>query len=217
MYSSVGQPLSIELCMTDLTHNHRRFFISTFQKEVKMTAFHCAIPITNLKRGVWMNLCIDLVSLLSDNFKGQAFRSLDSISLLGTFRIRRVFTLKRPPPDTTGDDYGEPNMPFNTEPIPKALQFPVGVPHFNQVLNMSRLVYLLQGASRPTRPTPLPESHSPLPNVAFGRTIESHKAQPVVHKSKPPPVLPPIEEHRTTNKKQIPSVSQQVRLFDCFW
>lgn len=95
--------------MTDLNNNKRRFIISSFNKEYKNTALHVMLPFTAVKRGVWLNLCLDLVSLISDCFKGQSFRSLDTIILSGVFRLRKIFSMKCQPPDTTGE-YGMDNL-----------------------------------------------------------------------------------------------------------
>nr|KAJ3422154.1 hypothetical protein HK105_000938 [Polyrhizophydium stewartii] len=134
IYCATGQPLSIELCISDLSNNHRRFFFSTAHREIKTTALHCGIPLAIVKR-----------SMISDNYKGHAFRSLDGITILGTFRLRRIFTLKQQPPDTTGDDFEEP-LRFdlrNIETLPKSLDFPLGVTHLTQVINMHRIQYAL--------------------------------------------------------------------------
>ncbi|KAL2913500.1 hypothetical protein HK105_206960 [Polyrhizophydium stewartii] len=176
IYCATGQPLSIELCISDLSNNHRRFFFSTAHREIKTTALHCGIPLAIVKRSMWLNLTIDLVSLISDNYKGHAFRSLDGITILGTFRLRRIFTLKQQPPDTTGDDFEEP-LRFdlrNIETLPKSLDFPLGVTHLTQVINMHRIQYALAEQQTSSRDHPPaaegpPTTHASLPNIAFGR------------------------------------------------
>ncbi|KAI8930032.1 hypothetical protein BC831DRAFT_164348 [Entophlyctis helioformis] len=197
IFSPAGQPLSIELLITDLNQNHRRFFISTAHRELKVTALHCGIPLVNIKRGVWINLCLDMVSLVSDNYRGQMFRSLDGISILGTFRLRRVFTLKNQPPDTTGDDFQEP-ITFhynNVEAIPSSLNFPYGVNHMTQVINMHRVLHALaehaaikENHMHQSEAAALPQqsgsSGSILPQIAFGRTIDMPLRPPGGSKTK---------------------------------
>jgi hypothetical protein len=139
--------MSIELCVSDLGRNHRRFFISHAHKELKQTALHVNLPLAGIIQGIWITLCIDLASLVSDNFKDQTFKSLDTLSLSGTFRLRKVFTLKHRPYDTTGEDTNH-NQP--TENIPKVLQFPMGVTSVTQVLTVDRLL----DASRREKGTP---------------------------------------------------------------
>ncbi len=70
----------------------------------------------------WVNLCIDLGSLVSGLFKAQSYKSLEGVSIGGSCIIRRVFTLKSSPPDTTGT---EVSPPF--EEIPRAYQMPTSV------------------------------------------------------------------------------------------
>ncbi|KAI9011203.1 hypothetical protein BC832DRAFT_590446 [Gaertneriomyces semiglobifer] len=132
-----GQPFSLELCITDLERNHRRFFLSTAHRDVKVTALHVTLPLSSLVRGMWLNFCIDLISLVSDNFRGHSFRSLDTLQIGGTFRLRKVFTLSKRPPDTTGFDFTHP-MDLPVE-IPRNMDFPANVDHMAQIITMSRI------------------------------------------------------------------------------
>lgn len=102
VYVPVGQPLSVELRITDLNQNSRRFFLSSGIKEANITALHSSIPLT-VKRGIWNNLCFDMGNMVSQAFPGFAFASLNAITLSGTLKLRKVFTTKSRPPDTTGD------------------------------------------------------------------------------------------------------------------
>ena len=129
--------MAIELCVSDLSRNHRRFFMSTSHKELKQTALHVNLPLAGIIQGCWITLCIDLASLVSDNFRDQTFKALDTISLSGTFRLRKVFTLKNRPFDTTGEDANGSQI---SNHLPKALQFPVGVTSVTQVINVDRLL-----------------------------------------------------------------------------
>lgn len=52
----------------------------------------------------WLNLCLDLVSLVSETWRGETYKMLDSISISANCRIRKIFTMKIQPPDTVGDD-----------------------------------------------------------------------------------------------------------------
>ncbi|KAI9334773.1 hypothetical protein BDR26DRAFT_866747 [Obelidium mucronatum] len=142
IFVGVAQHVAIELCVSDLNQSKRRFFISTAAKETKNTALHVTLPLGFLKRGVWLNLCFDLLSLVGDTFKGQTFRCLDSIALSGTFRLRKVFTMKLPPPDTTDDyDVYDKNITstLGLDCIPKTLQYGIGIDHVTQVINLHRI------------------------------------------------------------------------------
>ncbi|KAH6568005.1 hypothetical protein BASA60_008837 [Batrachochytrium salamandrivorans] len=200
LYVPNGQPFSIELSVSDLNGNQRRFFLSTAHKEIKSTALHCGIPLGAIKRGVWLNICLDMASLVSDNYHGQSFRSLDSIALLGIFRLRRIFTLLKQLPDTTGEEYEEPKriLLYNIEYLPRALDFPVGVSYINQVLNMHRISYSAIGAQMDTKESR--QAHNAvvatmsvrsLPNVAFGKHTDIQV--PPLGKSKSRATLTPIK------------------------
>ena len=52
----------------------------------------------------WLNLALDMVSLVGEAWTSQTFRSVDQLSVSANCRLRRVFTMKSQPPDTTDDD-----------------------------------------------------------------------------------------------------------------
>ena len=79
-----------------------------------------------------MNLCFDLDSLVSGLFKGQLFKSLEGVIIGGSCLIRRVFTLKSPPPDTTVESAVTDGPPFDE--IPQVYQMLTGVTVQTQVL-----------------------------------------------------------------------------------
>ena len=68
---------------------------------------HAKVPLPAglLCPGVWINLCLDLRNLAAKGFPGSDARFLmcDSISIAGICKIRKVFTLRDPPPDMVGD------------------------------------------------------------------------------------------------------------------
>ncbi|ORY39914.1 hypothetical protein BCR33DRAFT_378244 [Rhizoclosmatium globosum] len=142
IFVGVAQHMTIEICVSDLNQSKRRFFISTAAKETKNTALHVTLPLGFLKRGVWLNLCFDLLSLVGDSFRGQTFRCLDSIAISGNYRLRKVFTMKLPPPDTTDDyDLYDENIQstLGLDCIPKTLQYGIGIDHVTQVINLHRI------------------------------------------------------------------------------
>ncbi|XP_038821394.1 uncharacterized protein C3orf67 homolog [Salvelinus namaycush] len=87
---------STELVITDLGHLKRRLYLSTVHKEFSATPLHARIPL-GLKRNVWCNMCIDLVSFTSELFKGAGFLSLDGITVSASCKLRRIFTMKTEP------------------------------------------------------------------------------------------------------------------------
>lgn len=68
--------LSIELCITDLNNNHRRFLASTANREVKITALHVTLPLTVVKRGVVCCLKVPFWKMILED---------DSLTLLFVF------------------------------------------------------------------------------------------------------------------------------------
>ena len=56
----------------------------------------------------WLNLCVDMRSLMNDAWSEASFGSLEGITITGCCRLRRIFTMRRQAPDTTDDDGGGP-------------------------------------------------------------------------------------------------------------
>ncbi|XP_013987794.1 protein CFAP20DC [Salmo salar] len=128
---------STELVITDLGHLKRRLYLSTVHKEFSATPLHARIPL-GLKRNIWCNMCIDLVSFTSELFKGAGFLSLDGITVSASCKLRRIFTMKTEPAGASdGDLYIGGNGPLDS--IPRSCQFPPDVHQVIQVKNMERL------------------------------------------------------------------------------
>ncbi|XP_054451060.1 protein CFAP20DC isoform X3 [Pteronotus mesoamericanus] len=142
IYIPLGQDFSTELLITDLGNIKRRLYLSTVHKELSSTPLHAKIPLFMIKRKIWCNLCIDLVAFTSEIFKGAVFQSLDGIIVSANCKLRKIFTLKYKPQDTTDKDAGY-GVPFPTdEPtdiIPRSCQLMTDVPQVTQLLNMTKL------------------------------------------------------------------------------
>lgn len=52
----------------------------------------------------WLNLCVDLVSIVGETWRGQTYRSIESVCVSANCKLRRIFTLKSQPPDTAEDE-----------------------------------------------------------------------------------------------------------------
>ena len=52
----------------------------------------------------WLNLCLDMVSLVGETWSGQTYRAIDHITVSANCKLRRIFTMKSQPPDTTDDN-----------------------------------------------------------------------------------------------------------------
>ena len=131
-----------ELAVTDLSSIKKRIMLSTSFKDVSMTPLHAKIPLMILRRGVWANLCLDLVSFVEETWKGQSFRSLESIAISAVCKVKRLFTMKAPPIDTSGDDQLYGIGDGDSEPatfIPRHLQLPPDVTSVTQTVNISKV------------------------------------------------------------------------------
>lgn len=121
IFIPLGHSFSFELGVTDLAQNKRRIFFSLSQKDITVTPLHAKFPLTVLCLGTWLNLCLDLNSLVGETFSGQTFRALESITLTANCRVKKVFTLKVPPEDNSSDDHNFTSYD-KTEPLPRGLQ-----------------------------------------------------------------------------------------------
>lgn len=114
--------LALELAVVDGGGCRRRIQLSTSLREISASPLNARVPLAGvLVTDQWVNLCVDVVSMVTGLFKGQSFKSLEGISLGGTCSLRRVFTLRAPPPDTTGHTHFM-NDDETTEEIPRACQ-----------------------------------------------------------------------------------------------
>ncbi|KAF6098708.1 hypothetical protein HJG60_001835 [Phyllostomus discolor] len=142
IYIPLGQDFSTELLITDLGNIKRRLYLSTVHKELSSTPLHAKIPLFMIKRKIWCNLCIDLVAFTTEIFKGAVFQSLDGIIVSANCKLRKIFTLKSKPQDTTDKDAGY-GVSFptveHTDIIPRSCQLTTDVPQVTQLLNMTKL------------------------------------------------------------------------------
>ncbi|KAK0147084.1 hypothetical protein N1851_004519 [Merluccius polli] len=126
---------SIELIITDSTHLKKRLYFSTVHKEFSATPLHARIPFVSLKQNIWCNLCIDLVSFTGELFKMAAFQTLDGIAVCANCKLRRIFTMKKEPTDTSDGDnlFSESGL---RDVVPRSCQFPQDVRHVTQMFSM---------------------------------------------------------------------------------
>ncbi|XP_069062642.1 protein CFAP20DC [Pleurodeles waltl] len=138
----LGQDFSTELLITDLGNIKRRLYLSTVHKELSTTPLHAKIPLFIIKRKIWCNLCIDLVSFTCGVFKGAVFQSLDGIIVSANCKLRKIFTMKLKPQDTSEEDdiYGTSfTADEPTDVIPRNCQFTTDVLQVTQLLDMSKM------------------------------------------------------------------------------
>ena len=119
LFVPVGHPFSFEIAVTDHAQNKRRIFFSSNVKDISVTPLHAKFPLTLLNVGSWLNMCLDLESLVSDTFSGPKFRAVESFTVTANCRLKKVFTLRAPPADTSEGDLVQY---ANSEPLPRNLQ-----------------------------------------------------------------------------------------------
>ncbi|XP_064632404.1 protein CFAP20DC-like [Lineus longissimus] len=132
-----GQDFSLDVGLTDLQNNKRRLVFSTSHKEVSLTPLHAKIPLTIMRRATWVNLCLDMVSLVGETWRGQTFKATESITLSANCKLRRIFSMKTQPPDD--DDLFAHVSSSEVDMIPRQFQIPHDVSHFTQVLTMTKI------------------------------------------------------------------------------
>ena len=124
LWVATGSSFSLEATITDSMNQKRRILLSTSYKDISVTSFHVKIPLATMKRGIWLNFCLDLKSIVEGCFKGQSFKTIDSIVICANCKLRKVFTLRSQPKDDFIDnidmaDNGDVSL---YEEIPKPMQ-----------------------------------------------------------------------------------------------
>eukprot|EP00357_Protocruzia_adherens_P010546 CAMPEP_0114973092 /NCGR_PEP_ID=MMETSP0216-20121206/764_1 /TAXON_ID=223996 /ORGANISM="Protocruzia adherens, Strain Boccale" /LENGTH=867 /DNA_ID=CAMNT_0002333549 /DNA_START=217 /DNA_END=2820 /DNA_ORIENTATION=- len=140
IFVPTGKQLSIELAITDSSKTRRRLMFSTGTKDVVINPLHSRIPINNLKRGIWLNFCIDIISFVNGLFTGNNFRSLDHITLSNSCKLRRIYTLKNALFDLDEDENGMGVIDSSVHStVPKSMEFPPGVTYTNQLFTLEKV------------------------------------------------------------------------------
>lgn len=165
LYVPLGHSFSLEFGVTDSSgNNKRRILLSSNHRDITITQLHARFPLNILRLGIWLNLCLDLQSLVGETFKGQSFKALENLTISASCRLRKIFTMKSQPFDTTDDDeiYNcENTNSGELENIPKSLQFSTSpdTHHHTQVINMAKLwqaeIKAKEKAGLPPPPTPV--------------------------------------------------------------
>ena len=90
IYLNTTKSFTIEIAITNTNNTKKRILLSACSKEFIKNQLHCRIPIINIPTGIWINFSIDILSFVSECFKGQSFREIDSICLSADCKIRRI-------------------------------------------------------------------------------------------------------------------------------
>ncbi|XP_068058206.1 protein CFAP20DC isoform X1 [Anomalospiza imberbis] len=142
IFVPLGKDFSTELLITDFDNIKRRLYLSTVYKELSVTPLHAKIPLFMIKRKIWCNMCIDLVTFTYEIFRGALFRSLDGIIISANCKLRKVFTLKFKPQDTAEEDgtcIVTPGPYEASDDIPPTCQLNSDVPQVTQVLDLNEI------------------------------------------------------------------------------
>ena len=95
IYLNTTKSFTIEIAILDTNNVKKRILLSACSKEFIINQLHCRIPIINIPIGIWINFSIDILSFVSECFKGQSFRAIDSIILSADCKIRRICGMRQ--------------------------------------------------------------------------------------------------------------------------
>ena len=95
IYLNSTKSFTIEIAISDNNNGKKRILLSACSKEFIINQMHCRIPIINIPIGIWINLSINILSFVSECFKGQTFRAIDSICLSADCKVRRICGMRQ--------------------------------------------------------------------------------------------------------------------------
>lgn len=95
---------SVEICFSDFQKVRRRFVVASAFRDTTRTALHVQLPLNaaNIPRDQWLNLAFDLQCLSELYFPDTGYRSMESICVSGSCRLKRIFTMKDAPTPSRG-------------------------------------------------------------------------------------------------------------------
>ncbi|KAG7393252.1 hypothetical protein PHYPSEUDO_011257 [Phytophthora pseudosyringae] len=90
---------SVEICFSDFHKVRRRFVAASAFRDTARTALHVQLPLSaaDVPRDQWMSLVFDLQTLSDAHFPDTGFRSMESVCVSGSCRLKRIFTMKDAP------------------------------------------------------------------------------------------------------------------------
>lgn len=111
--------------ISDLSQNKRNLYFSTSHKELNVQPLSARIPLKCVTRGQvcvfmivlfvwliyfyfqiifkWINLVIDIASFISELWKNQTFKLIDTVSVGANCKLRKIFSLKNVPSIEIGE------------------------------------------------------------------------------------------------------------------
>ena len=147
-----GKGFAIELAILDKSKTRRRLHLSCNCQDIQATPLHVRAPLHLVRRGVWLNLCIDVAGIFQEAFTPVTriadFWSIESMVLTAACKVRRIFTVRQPLRDTSpdGDDFPELEVEswlHDVEELPRSVDYPAGIENWTQVLHMAKIRHVL--------------------------------------------------------------------------
>ena len=132
IYLNSTKSFTIEIAISDNNYGKKRILLSACSKEFIINQMHCRIPIINIPTNIWINLSIDILSFVSECFKGQSFRAIDSICLSADCKIRRICGMRQLY-TLSAEEYSQGDDSI----LPKGFIFPNDIKHINFDLDMN--------------------------------------------------------------------------------
>lgn len=98
LHIPLARSFAVEIGFADFQKIRRRFVFASAFRETVMNALHVQIPFgATVTRDRWMNLVFDLQALTETYFSSSTFRSVESLYISGSCKLKRVFTMKDAP------------------------------------------------------------------------------------------------------------------------
>ena len=132
IYLNSTKSFTIEIAISDNNYGKKRILLSACSKEFIINQMHCRIPIINIPTNIWINLSIDILSFVSECFKGQSFRAIDSICLSADCKIRRICGMRQLY-TLSAEEYSQGDDSI----LPKGFIFPNDIKYINFDLDMN--------------------------------------------------------------------------------
>ena len=132
IYLNTTKSFTIEIAISDTNNGKKRILLSACSKEFIINQLHCRIPIISIPTGIWINLSVDILSFVSECFKSQSFRAIDSICLSADCKIRRICGMRQLY-TVSEEDY----LQGNDNVLPKGFILPNEINHININFDMN--------------------------------------------------------------------------------
>lgn len=195
----LGVGFNVQILATDTLNSKRRIFLSSAHRDISHTPLHTRLPLGMMTRGQWVNLAINVASIVSGIFSS-TFKSVELICISASCKLRKVFTMRHQPHNTSSGIY-TPCYDGPTETIPKACTLNIGTTTQvidisvirqwveNQLPKVQRGTVTKSAPQNPhlrAKPAPLRNAHSAEHHRKVQSSVESGNKQKTAVKAKRP-------------------------------